>query len=96
MAGNKLDSNKKANLLIIFIVAIIGFGMSNIVFSLTGDYVNSEITQINNQNQKLIAINDGNFTPNQINTVEIVNDTNTTNNTTIDIPDGNNNSDYSI
>ena len=76
-----MDSIKKANLLIIFIVAILGFGISNIVAPLTEEYVNLEMPNFNNEPQKLIAVDDGNFSPNHINKV-IVNTTN--NNTTND------------
>ena len=75
-----MDSIKKANLLVIFIVAILGFGMSNIVAILTEEYVNLEMPNIN-ESQKLIAVNDGNFSPHHINTVVVENTTNITNDT---------------
>ena len=80
--GDYLNSKKKANLLVIFIVAILSFGMSSIVALFTGDYINLEMTKINNESQKLIPVEDGNFTHNHINKVIIKNETNKTNNTT--------------
>ena len=88
-----MDSRKKANLLVIFLVAILALGISNIVALFTEDYINLEMTEINNQSQKLVAVDDGNFAPNHINTVEIDNDTNDTNNTSTDIIDNINSSD---
>lgn len=73
-----MDSIKKANLLVIFTIAIIGFGISNVIASLTGEYVNLEMPEINNENQKLLAVGDENFSPIHINKVIIKNDTNNT------------------
>ncbi|MCL2114589.1 MAG: hypothetical protein FWH29_00025 [Methanobrevibacter sp.] len=76
-----MDSKKKANLLVIFIIAILGFGISNIAFIFTGEYIDIEIPEFNNDSQKLTVVDDGNFTPTHINQIKIDNTTNTTNET---------------
>lgn len=78
-----MSSAKKANLLVIFIVAILGFGISNIVASITEEYVNLEMPKFNNETQKLVAVDDGNFIPNHINKVVTVNITNNTTNNSL-------------
>jgi hypothetical protein len=87
---------KKGNFLVILIIAIIAFGTSTAMASFTEEYINLDfLNTYANSSNKLIAIDDNDFSPLHINTVVIANNTtNVTNNTTIvnnsDVPIFNN------
>jgi len=76
---------KIANLMVIFCIAILAFGASYGVSSVTdGDYLLTMLNITLNETPKLAAVNEGNFTPMWINQVVIiVNDTNETNETNV-------------
>ncbi|MDR3223698.1 MAG: hypothetical protein LBT66_08230 [Methanobrevibacter sp.] len=77
-----MNSARKANVLIIIVIALIGLGASNVVASFTGDYVKNYIN-LNaidfNETSKMIIVEDGQFNPETINKqitpVPIVNNT---------------------
>ena len=72
-----------ANLIIIFLIAILAFGASTGVSSVTnGDYLLKMFNITVNETPKLVIVDEGNFTPMWINQIIIkVNDTNKTNST---------------
>lgn len=92
--------NRKAKFIIFFTIAILALGLSNIAAVLTGDLVSSSLPNYN-ETEKLIALDDDNFSPTSLNTVyeetkvvEEVNDTddvNDTNTSTSDSDTNNNN-----
>ncbi|MDR0911874.1 MAG: hypothetical protein LBM96_04640 [Methanobrevibacter sp.] len=86
-----MRSVKKANILVIFLIAILAFSTSSIVYSFTGDNLINYLSindSLNLSTNKLIIVDDANFVPNHINTVIVQknntnNVTNDTRNTTI-------------
>ncbi len=78
-----MSPTKKANLLIIFIIAILAFGTSTMIASITGSYVNSTFLNLTKDTDKLAIVGDSDFSPVHINKVIIINNTTDTNNTTI-------------
>jgi len=88
-----MNSARKANILVIIVIALIGLGASNVVASFTGDYVKNYIN-LNavdfNETSKMIIVEDGQFNPATIDDKQIIyvppvnnttiNDTNTTGN----------------
>ncbi|WP_067259971.1 hypothetical protein [Methanobrevibacter cuticularis] len=71
---------KKGNLLVIFLIAIIAFGTSNVVASVTdGESILNLFNMTNNETTKLVTVGEEKFVPLTINQVNIVN--NTTNET---------------
>ena len=86
--------DKKANFLIFLIIAILALGLSNFAAAFTGDLVMGSFPGINDTD-KMIALDDDNFSPASLNTVyepkkvvEEVNDTdNSTDNSTDYIDD---------
>ncbi|KZX10171.1 hypothetical protein [Methanobrevibacter curvatus] len=81
---------KKANFIIIFVVAILAILTSSVAYSFTGNFIDLNDSQWNLSTNKLIAVGDGNFSPLKINTVVIINNnttntTNITNNSTLPI-----------
>ncbi|MBZ9570541.1 hypothetical protein KQY27_03145 [Methanobrevibacter sp. TMH8] len=77
---------KKGNLLVILTIAIIAFGTSTVVASVTDGNTIFKMLNItgNNGTTELIAVGDGNFTPLTANQaiIQVQNVTNVTNNTT--------------
>lgn len=78
-----MKASKKGNLLIILTIAIIAFGSSNVVASITdGESILNLFNITSNETTKLVAVGDGNFSPSYITKIAIVNNTtNATNNT---------------
>lgn len=64
-----LNPVRKANILIVIIIAIVGLGVGNIVASFTGDYVKESIN-LNavdfNESSRMLAVEDGQFSPTSI------------------------------
>lgn len=61
-----MNSVKKANLLIIIIIAVVGLGVGNVLASFTGDYVkdNINLNFINfSEDSKMLTVEDGQFSP---------------------------------
>lgn len=96
--------NRKAKFIIFFTIAILALGLSNIAAVLTGDLVSSSLPNYN-ETEKLIALDDDNFSPTSLNTVyeetkvvEEVNDTDDVNdtNTSTSDSDANNNNQQEI
>ncbi|MDR2829793.1 MAG: hypothetical protein LBB45_01955 [Methanobrevibacter sp.] len=91
---------RKANILIVIIIAILGLGVGNIAVSFTGDYV-KEYINLNtvdfNENSKMLAVEDGQFNPTSITKIDkepiIIN--NWTNNNTKENNSNENNSNQS-
>jgi hypothetical protein len=84
--GDILNPIKKGNLFVILLVALLAFGLSNIAASFTNGDLILDMLNISatNQSTEMIAIADGNFTPQTANQViEVLNVTNETNVTNI-------------
>ncbi|GAA5819830.1 MAG: conserved hypothetical protein partial [Methanobrevibacter sp. CfCl-M3] len=84
-----LNPVRKANILIIILIAIVGLGAGNIAALFTGDYV-KEYIHLNaidfNESSKMATVDDGDFNPTMVNEQPIpvpVNNTTISNNTTI-------------
>lgn len=77
--------DKKANFLIFLIIAILALGLSNFAAAFTGDLVMGSFPGINDTD-KMIALDDDNFSPTSINTVyepkKVVEEVNETDNST--------------
>ncbi len=90
--------DKRANFLIFLIIAILALGLSNFAAAFTGDLVMGSFPGIN-ETDKMIALDDDNFSPTSVNTVyepkkvvEEVNETdNSTDNSTDQIDDNTDN-----
>ena len=90
--------DKKAKFCIFFTIAILALGLSNFAAAFTGDFVSASFPGIN-ETDKMIALDDDNFTPTSLNAVYEkkkvveVNETNSTDsNSTINSNTNNNNS----
>lgn len=94
LVGGILNPIKKGNLLVIFTVALLAFGLSSVMASVTNSDMILNMLNITaaNENTELIAVGDGSFTPliaSQIfvpvknNTTNNTNNTNNTNTTNI-------------
>ncbi len=86
--------DKKANFLIFLIIAILALGLSNFAAAFTGDLVMGSFPGINDTD-KMIALDDDNFSPTSLNTVyepkkvvEEVNDTDNSTDNSTDHDDG--------
>ncbi len=86
--------DKKANFLIFLIIAILALGLSNFAAAFTGDLVLGSFPGINDTD-KMIALDDDNFSPTSLNTVyepkkvvEEVNDTDNSTDNSTDHDDG--------
>ncbi|MCQ2961015.1 MAG: hypothetical protein MJ235_01550 [archaeon] len=86
--------DKKANFLIFLIIAILALGLSNFAAAFTGDLVLGSFPGINDTD-KMIALDDDNFSPASLNTVyepkkvvEEVNDTDNSTDNSTDHDDG--------
>ena len=86
--------DKKANFLIFLIIAILALGLSNFAAAFTGDLVMGSFPGINDTD-KMIALDDDNFSPTSLNTVyepkkvvEEVNDTDNSTDNSTDYDDG--------
>ena len=86
--------DKKANFLIFLIIAILALGLSNFAAAFTGDLVLGSFPGINDTD-KMIALDDDNFSPASLNTVyepkkvvEEVNDTENSTDNSTDYDDG--------
>ena len=86
--------DKKANFLIFLIIAILALGLSNFAAAFTGDLVMGSFPGINDTD-KMIALDDDNFSPASLNTVyepkkvvEEVNDTDNSTDNSTDHDDG--------
>ena len=86
--------DKKANFLIFLIIAILALGLSNFAAAFTGDFVSGSFPGINGTD-KLIALDDDNFSPLSLNAVyepkqvvEEVNDTDNSTDNSTDYDDG--------
>ena len=86
--------DKKANFLIFLIIAILALGLSNFAAAFTGDLVLGSFPGINDTD-KMIALDDDNFSPASLNTVyepkkvvEEVNDTDNSTDNSTDYDDG--------
>ena len=77
--------NRKAKFIIFFTIAVLALGLSNIAAVLTGDLVSSSLPNYN-ETEKLIALDDDNFSPATINAVyeqkKVVEEVNETDNST--------------
>ena len=76
--------DKKANFLIFLIIAILALGLSNFAAAFTGDFVSASFPGINDTD-KMIALDDDNFTPLSLNAVyekKVVEEVNETENET--------------
>ena len=77
--------DKKANFLIFLIIAILALGLSNFAAAFTGDFVSGSFPGINDTD-KLIALDDDNFSPLSLNAVyepkQVVEEVNETDNET--------------
>lgn len=77
--------DKKANFLIFLIIAILALGLSNFAAAFTGDLVMGSFPGINDTD-KMIALDDDNFSPTSLNTVyepkKVVEEVNDTDNST--------------
>jgi len=89
-----LKVDKKANFLIFLIIAILALGLSNFAAAFTGDLVMGSFPGINDTD-KMIALDDNNFSPTSLNTVyepkkvvEEVNDTDNSTDNSTDHDDG--------
>jgi hypothetical protein len=89
-----LKVDKKANFLIFLIIAILALGLSNFAAAFTGDLVMGSFPGINDTD-KMIALDDDNFSPASLNTVyepkkvvEEVNDTDNSTDNSTDYDDG--------
>jgi hypothetical protein len=89
-----LKVDKKANFLIFLIIAILALGLSNFAAAFTGDLVLGSFPGINDTD-KMIALDDDNFSPASLNTVyepkkvvEEVNDTDNSTDNSTDYDDG--------
>lgn len=89
LCGDILNPIKKGNFLVIIMVALLAFGLSSVVASVTNEDMILNMFNITttNESNELIAVVDGNFTALTANQVtiqvknNITNTTNTTNNT---------------
>ncbi len=83
--GDNMDPVKKGNLLVILIVAVLAFGVSSAVTSVTnGDAILGMLNiTSSNETPKLATVGDGDFTPTMINQVMIVTKQNTSNKSNI-------------
>ena len=84
-----MESKVKANLMIFLTIAILALSVASVCESMTGSVMDPYLTKfVPHKTDKLGVIADGNFSPEQIKTVEInvisppVNDTNITKNNT--------------
>lgn len=82
-----MKSDKRAKFAIFFSIAILALGLSNIAAVWTGDLISGSLPVIN-ETDKLIALDNDNFSPASLNTVyeekkvvEVVNDTSDANDT---------------
>ena len=77
--------DKKAKLCIFLVIAIVALGLSNFAAAFTGDFVNASFPGIN-ETDKMIALDDDNFTPASLNAVyepkKVVEEVNETDNST--------------
>ncbi|WP_407461380.1 hypothetical protein [Methanobrevibacter sp.] len=77
--------DKKANFLIFLIIAILALGLSNFAAAFTGDLVMGSFPGIN-ETDKMIALDDDNFSPASVNAVyepkKVVEEVNETDNST--------------
>ena len=77
--------DRKAKFCIFFVIAILALGLSNFAAAFTGDFVNTSLPGINDTD-KMIALDDDNFSPATINAVyeekKVVEEVNETDNST--------------
>ena len=77
--------DRKAKFCIFFVIAILALGLSNFAAAFTGDFVSASLPGINDTD-KMIALDDDNFSPASINAVyeqkKVVEEVNETDNST--------------
>ena len=77
--------DRKAKFCIFFVIAILALGLSNFAAAFTGDFVSTSLPGINDTD-KMIALDDDNFSPATINAVyeekKVVEEVNETDNST--------------
>ena len=77
--------DRKAKFCIFFVIAILALGLSNFAAAFTGDFVSTSLPGINDTD-KMIALDDDNFSPASINAVyeqkKVVEEVNETDNST--------------
>ena len=77
--------DKKAKFCIFLVIAIVALGLSNFAAAFTGDFVSASFPGIN-ETDKMIALDDDNFTPASLNAVyepkKVVEEVNETDNST--------------
>ena len=77
--------DRKAKFCIFFVIAILALGLSNFAAAFTGDFVSTSLPGINDT-EKMIALDDDNFSPATINAVyeekKVVEEVNETDNST--------------
>ena len=77
--------DRKAKFCIFFVIAILALGLSNFAAAFTGDFVSASLPGINDTD-KMIALDDDNFSPATINAVyeekKVVEEVNETDNST--------------
>ena len=85
LRGENLKVDKRANFCIFFVIAILALGLSNFAAAFTGDFVSASLPGINDTD-KMIALDDDNFSPATINAVyeekKVVEEVNETDNST--------------
>ena len=85
LRGENLKVDKRANFCIFFVIAILALGLSNFAAVFTGDFVSASFPGINDTD-KMIALDNDNFTPMSVNAVyepkKIVEEVNETDNET--------------
>ena len=64
--GENLKVDKRANFCIFLVIALIALGLSNFAAAFTGDFVSASFPGINDTD-KMIALDDDNFTPLSLN-----------------------------
>ena len=82
--GENLKVDKRANFCIFLVIALIALGLSNFAAAFTGDLVSASFPGINDTD-KMIALDDDNFTPLSLNAVyekKVVEEVNETENET--------------
>ena len=85
MNNKNLKVDRKAKFCIFFVIAILALGLSNFAAAFTGDFVSTSLPGINDTD-KMIALDDDNFSPATINAVyeekKVVEEVNETDNST--------------
>lgn len=84
MRGENLKVDKRANFCIFLVIAILALGLSNFAAAYTGDLISASFPGINDTD-KMIALDNDNFTPTSVNVVyekKVVEEVNETDNET--------------